>query len=120
MGLKEVQLITGDEIRSRFPQLRADDIVGGSFCPTDGFVDPYSAMIGFMTRAAEHGAKLWKNTAVTGIRLDDKGTFAVETARGNVSAPSVVNCAGAWAAEIAAMVGLESARRAVAPHAGSY
>ena len=46
-----------------FPQLRSDDIVGGSFCSTDGFVDPYSAMNGFMSWAADHGAKLWKNTA---------------------------------------------------------
>jgi len=49
MGLKNVRLVDGDEIRSFFPQLRGDDIVGGSFCSTDGFVDPYSAMIGFMT-----------------------------------------------------------------------
>ncbi|HLB86042.1 MAG TPA: FAD-dependent oxidoreductase, partial [Terriglobales bacterium] len=62
LGLKDVRLITTDEIREMFPQLRSDDIVGGSFCSTDGFVDPYSAMIGFMTRAADHGATLWKNT----------------------------------------------------------
>jgi glycine oxidase len=57
-------------------------------------------MIGFMTWAADHGAKLWKNTGVTGIRFDDKGTFVVETARGNVSTKNVVNCAGAWAGQI--------------------
>ena len=67
MGLKNVRLLRGDEIRSMFPQLRADDIVGGSFCSTDGFVDPYSAMTGFMTWATEHGATLWKNAAVTGL-----------------------------------------------------
>src|SRR5690348_9143096 len=47
MGLKDVRLLAGEEIRSMFPQLRGDDIVGGSICGTDGFVDPYSAMIGF-------------------------------------------------------------------------
>ena len=67
MGLKNVRLVAGDEIRSMFPQLRGDDIVGGSFCSTDGFVDPYSAMIGFMTWASDHGATLWKNATVTGI-----------------------------------------------------
>src|SRR5277367_1893658 len=44
MGLKKVRLMAGDEIRGRFPQLRADDSVCGSFCASDGFVDPYSAM----------------------------------------------------------------------------
>jgi len=119
MGLKDVQLITADEIRNRFPQLRSDDIVGGSFCPTDGFVDPYSAMIGFMTWATDHGARLWKNAGVTGIRIDHQGGALVETAKGNVSTRKVVNCAGAWAAEIAAMVGLglpvEPLRRMLVP-----
>src|SRR5437588_4443526 len=40
MGLKDARLVTGDEIRGKFPQLRGDDILGGSFCGTDGVVDP--------------------------------------------------------------------------------
>src|SRR6266849_4928352 len=81
MGLKNVRLMTGDEIRNMFPQLRADDIVGGSFCSTDGFVDPYSAMNGFMAWAADHGAILWKNTAVPGFMHDANGIASVETTR---------------------------------------
>jgi sarcosine oxidase, subunit beta len=110
MGLKNVSLVAGDEIRSQFPQLRGDDIVGGSFCSTDGFVDPYSAMIGFMTWAGDHGGILWKNTSVTGIQRDPThggGTFEVATTRGAVSTRIVVNCAGAWAASIAKMVGVD-------------
>src|ERR1700685_629446 len=38
LGLKDVRLIAADEIRSMFPQLRSDDIVGGRFCSRDGFV----------------------------------------------------------------------------------
>jgi sarcosine oxidase subunit beta len=107
MGLKDVRMVTGDEIRGRFPQLRADDIVGGSFCSTDGFVDPYSAMIGLMTCAADHGATLWKNTAVAAISRDERGVAGVETSRGAVATRKVVNAAGAWAAGIAKMVGID-------------
>jgi sarcosine oxidase subunit beta len=107
MGLKNVRLVTGDEIRSTFPLLRGDDILGGSFCSTDGFVDPYSAMIGFMTWAADHGAKLWKNSVVTGIMRERDRTFTVETTKGNLSTRTVVNCAGAWAASVAAMLNVE-------------
>ena len=106
MGLKHVRLVAGDEIRNMFPQLRGDDIVGGSFCSTDGFVDPYSAMVGFMTWAADHGATLWKNATVTGISRSHGG-FEVATTRDTVSTRAVVNCAGAWAAGIAKMVGIE-------------
>jgi sarcosine oxidase subunit beta len=106
MGLKDARLVTGDEIRGMFPQLRGEDIVGGSFCSTDGFVDPYSAMIGFMSWASDHGATLWKNTSVTGVTRKD-GVFEVATARDTVSTCTVVNCAGAWAAPIAKMVGID-------------
>jgi sarcosine oxidase subunit beta len=119
MGLKDVRLITGDEIRSMFPQLRGDDLVGGSFCSTDGFVDPYSAMMGFMTCAADHGATLWKNTAVTGIVRDGRGVSGVETTRGSVLTRKVVNCAGAWAAGVASLAGVklpvEPLRRMLVP-----
>jgi glycine/D-amino acid oxidase-like deaminating enzyme len=107
LGLKDVRLLEGDEIRCMFPQLRGDDIVGGSFCSTDGFVDPYSAMIGLMTWAADHGAKLWKNTSVTGISRHGGCITGVETSRGAVSTRTVVNCAGAWAASVAEMASVD-------------
>ena len=107
MGLRDVRLVTADEIRSLFPQLRADDILGGSFCSTDGFVDPYSAMVGFMTWAADHGAKLSKHAAVTAIQRDGAGMSAVETTRGTVSTRKVVNAAGPWAADGAQMAGID-------------
>jgi sarcosine oxidase subunit beta len=106
MGLRDARIISGDEIRQLFPQLRGDDIVGGSFCSSDGFVDPYSAMVGLMTWAGDHGASLWKSASVTGIRRKD-GSFEVATTRDTVSTPTVVNCAGAWAASIAEMVGID-------------
>jgi sarcosine oxidase subunit beta len=107
MGLKDVRLISAEEIRAMFPQLRSDDIVGGSFCSTDGFVDPYSAMIGFMAWAADHGARLWKSTQVTGIQRDIDGITAVDSTRGLVSTRKVVNAAGAWAKPAAQMAGVD-------------
>ena len=118
MGLKNVRLVVGDEIRSMFPQMRGDDIVGGSFCSTDGFVDPYSAMIGFMTWASDHGATLWKNATVTAIARHGC-EFEITTTRGVVSTRTVVNCSGPWAAGIASMVGVslpvEPLRRMLVP-----
>ncbi|MGZ4817501.1 MAG: NAD(P)/FAD-dependent oxidoreductase, partial [Terriglobales bacterium] len=107
LGLKTARLVSAGEIRSLYPQLRGDDIVGGSFCSTDGFVDPYSAMIGFTTWAVEHGARIWKNTTVSAIRVERTRVTAVETTRGPVETRVVVNAAGPWASEIAAIAGIE-------------
>jgi len=107
LGLTTARLLPADEIRAMLPQLRSDDILGGSFCSTDGFVDPYSVMNGFMASATENGATLWKKTEVTGITTDRSCAFSVETTRGPVATHSVVNAAGAWSAQIAKFVGID-------------
>ncbi|HKW75499.1 MAG TPA: FAD-dependent oxidoreductase [Terriglobales bacterium] len=107
LGLDAVRMISTAEIAAMLPKLRTDDVLGGSFCPTDGFVDPYSAMNGFMASALEHGATLWKKTEVTGITGDPRGITGVETSREPVSTRVVVNAAGAWASEVARMAGVE-------------
>jgi sarcosine oxidase, subunit beta len=106
LGLNDVQWLEAENIRAQYPQLRADDILGGSFCPTDGFVDPYSCMVGFMARAADCGARLWKNAAVTTIERDAQGVCAVVTTRGRIATRKAVNAAGPWAAEVAALAGV--------------
>jgi glycine/D-amino acid oxidase-like deaminating enzyme len=107
LGLTTARLLSAEEIRAMLPQLRSDDVLGGSFCSSDGFVDPYSVMNGFMTSAIEHGATLWKKTEVTGITKDQQGAFRVETTRGPVSTHRVVNAAGAWAAQIAKFLDID-------------
>jgi sarcosine oxidase subunit beta len=127
LGVKDVELVTPEDILKFVPQLRADDIVGGTFCPTDGFVDPHSVMMGFMLNARERGVRLWLDTQVTGIVVEpvDTGTggvspanateslnlrghvAGVNTTRGLVSTRVVVNAAGPWAAQVAAMAGTE-------------
>src|SRR5215472_9691179 len=109
LGLKNVELVSREDILRIVPQLRADDIIGGTFCPTDGFVDPHSVMMGFMLNARERGVRLWLDTTVTGIDLEcgDSSPVAkagasqgyqeprriagVQTSRGFISTHVVVN-----------------------------
>lgn len=107
LGLKTAQLIEAQEIIKMLPQLRSNDILGGAFCSTDGFVDPYSVMTGFTAKAIEQGAKLWKNTEVTGITTNGRGIAGVSTTKGDVTTPVVVNAAGAWAAQVAKLAGVD-------------
>ena len=106
MGLKTVRLLEGQEIADMFPQLRSDDIVGGSFCSTDGFVDPYSAMTGFMQCAVEKGARLVRDAVVTEVNRE-RDVFSVVASKETFQARTVVNAAGAWSADVAAMVGID-------------
>jgi len=107
LGVTNVEWIGPDDILKFVPQLRVDDIIGGTFCPTDGFVDPHSVMMGFMLNAREKGVRLWLDTTVTGIEIENDRITAVETSRGMIATNVVVNAAGAWAAQIAEMAGAE-------------
>lgn len=107
LGLAQARMMTREDIVEIVPQLRADDVLGGSFCPTDGFVDPYSVMVGFTTRACEQGATLWCSTEVIAIHHDGAGITGVETTSGTVSTRVVVNAAGPWAAQVAALAAIK-------------
>ncbi len=107
LGVKNVELISREDIVKILPQLRVDDVLGGTYCPTDGFVDPHSVMMGFMLKARERGVRLWLDTKVTAIEVDNGLVTGVTTTRGFISTPIVVNAAGAWAAEVALMAGAE-------------
>jgi len=122
LGVTNVEWVTPEDIVKMVPQLRVDDILGGTFCPTDGFVDPHSVMMGFMLNAREQGVRLWLETEVTGIELEGADSSplskaltsqrtqkiaGVHTSRGFISTRVVVNAAGAWAARIAEMAGAE-------------
>ena len=125
LGVNNVELVSREDIAKFVPQMRVDDIIGGTFCQTDGFVDPHSVMMGFMLNARERGVRLWLDTAVTGIDTEPNAGSAgilpayaygaytprritgVRTTRGFVSTPIVVNAAGPWAAEVARLAGAE-------------
>ncbi|MDT4954235.1 MAG: hypothetical protein QOJ02_2373 [Acidobacteriota bacterium] len=107
LGLTNVEFVSREDIVSVVPQLRADDIVGGTFCPTDGFVDPHSVMMGFMLRARERGTRLWLGTSVTGIEIERDRVTGVQTSRGRVETNVLVNAAGPWAAGVARMAGVD-------------
>ncbi len=106
-GLKTVQLMSRDDIVKMSPELRNDDILGGSFCSTDGFVDPYSVMNGFMACAERRGARLLRETEVTAIDRDSNGVSGVQTNRGPIAGRIVVNAAGAWAGSVARLAGVD-------------
>src|SRR5207248_3044318 len=93
LGVTNVEWLTPEDIVKLVPQLRVDDILGGTFCPTDGFVDPHSVMMGFMLNAREKGVRLWRDTTVTGINVECGGSTPLSSTdvgdnRSDYKAPS--------------------------------
>lgn len=106
LGLK-VQLISPEEAAELVPGLNVEDILGATFCPTDGYADPYSVVSGFASAARRLGVKIHEEAEVTGIELIGDKIKRVLTTKGKVEAPVIVNAAGPYAGIIGKMVGLD-------------
>ena len=106
-GLTDVELLDAAEVTRRAPLLRAETVAGGTFRQRDGFVAPLELMHGFTERALDRGARLLTGTEVTGIDVEGGRVRGVRTSRGRVAARAVVNAAGAWAADVARLAGVE-------------
>src|SRR2546430_615415 len=102
----DAELVGAEEVARLLPQASAEALYGAVWMPGDGYVDPHIATYAVAAAAREHGAEIRINTRVTGIELGpDRQIRAVLTNGGRIETGTVVNAAGMWAPQIAAMVG---------------
>lgn len=99
--------LDGDEVRRRLPFMRFPDALAGTFHAKDGLADPHSIVQGYAKRARELGVRIITDAEVTGIQVEGPRVRAVETPRGVVHTPTVVNAAGPWAGVVARLAGVD-------------
>jgi glycerol-3-phosphate dehydrogenase len=102
-GAKGVKRVKVKEIRKIIPNIPSD-IVGGVTAPTTGVCPPYEMTTALAENAIMNGLKLSLETAVISIMESDNKITKVITNRGTVYPKVVINAAGLFADEIAAMV----------------
>ncbi|MFC1915616.1 NAD(P)/FAD-dependent oxidoreductase [Chloroflexota bacterium] len=103
----EVYIISPQEVKEIIPGLTVDDVLGATFCPTDGYADSYSTVQGFASAARRLGVKVCEETQVTGIEVGGDRVKGVLTTRDKFEAPVVVNAAGPYARIVGSMAGLK-------------
>ena len=106
MGIP-VEFLKPDEIKSLAPDLATDDLLAGTFCPTDGIADPNGVTQGFAKAAVSMGVEIQRETEVTGIRSEGGRVTGVSTTKGDLSSRIVVNAAGPFARNIGQMAGID-------------
>ncbi len=103
----QVDIISPEEALSIMPQLSRHDLYGAIYLPRDGQLDPYTVTTSMVRFAKEMGVEVNTCVRVTGIELSSKGAIqAVLTDHGRIQTEIVVNAAGMWAPQVAAMAGL--------------
>ncbi|HEY8634130.1 MAG TPA: FAD-binding oxidoreductase [Candidatus Dormibacteraeota bacterium] len=107
VGLTEARWVDPAEAAKMVPILNVDDVIGCTFCPTDGIASPNDVTSGYVSAARGLGARLKERVEVTGIDVASGRVQGVRTSAGDIATRMIVNCAGAWAASIGRLAGLE-------------
>jgi len=102
----EMELIGPAEVKRMWPLLQVDDLIGASWLPTDGQASPSDITRSLARGARMAGAKIHEGVKVTGFAMDGARITHVHTDQGVIACDRVVNCAGQWARQVGAMVGV--------------
>jgi sarcosine oxidase subunit beta len=100
-------LIGVDDVRRLAPYLYTQDFEVAAFEPESGYADPTSTAKAFLEAAKRNGARLVQDCQVSGIKIRTGRVEGVDSSKGEFFAPIVINAAGARAAQVGRMAGLD-------------
>jgi glycine/D-amino acid oxidase-like deaminating enzyme len=103
----EVELLDGAGARRLWPPMQFSDVKAVLWCPSDGYMTPYSVAKSYEHQCRKMGVRFATSVAVEGITCRDGRVESVSTSHGTVRCRTVVNAAGAHAYHVARLVGLE-------------
>jgi glycine/D-amino acid oxidase-like deaminating enzyme len=102
----QVEWLAPAEIERRYPLFDPAGCVGGTFGRQDGTMDPWALLMGYRRKAISLGAQ-FIHAEVAELLKGKDGITGVRLSSGDkLTAPCVVNTAGAWATRIAQTVGI--------------
>ena len=99
--------VSRDEAERLHPLVNYDGVRCIMFEPEGGNVDPSGVTNAYAAGARARGAEIHRFTPVTGTEQQLDGSWIVRTSNGDIHTQWVVNAAGLWGREVAALAGIE-------------
>ncbi|MFY9331160.1 MAG: FAD-binding oxidoreductase [Candidatus Nanopelagicales bacterium] len=103
----ESYLIDVEQACRLSPLLSPEGVLAAAWTPRDGHCTPESVVLGYASGARRHGATIHTGVELTGIRASGGEITSVTTTAGAISTNCVIDCAGAWSPQVAALVGVD-------------
>lgn len=103
----EVNFLTPEQVAEVWPLCNVDGIIGAIQHPADGYIQPADLTQALAKGARQRGAKIYRNTTVTGITQKPNGEWVVSTDQGDITCEHVVSASGNFARQTGRMVGLD-------------
>ncbi|HEX6489147.1 MAG TPA: FAD-binding oxidoreductase [Candidatus Dormibacteraeota bacterium] len=107
VGLADARWVDPAEAKRLSPILNVEDVLGCTFCPSDGIASPADVTAGYASAARRHGARIREGVGVEQIELTGDRVSGVRTSAGEVSTRLVFICAGAWSPQVGRTAGVE-------------
>jgi len=103
----DARFITVEEAKEIVPPLNTEGLLAATFCPSDGHANPFNTNFAYAEAAQRLGVKIYNFTEVKEIKTEDNRIVSVNTDKGEVLTPIVINAAGGYSGEIGKMAGVE-------------
>lgn len=100
-----LEKLNQEQLRNREPFINPQAI-GALLANTTTMIDPFEVAIAFSENAVENGCDIHTGCRVTGIVKEEDGTFSITTSGGDFRARYIVDAAGVYADDVAAMAGI--------------
>jgi sarcosine oxidase subunit beta len=100
------RVVSAQEIAALAPEVELSGIIGGTWCPLDGLVDPNSLLQGYISNARRLGVTLASGAVVTRVDVERARVTRIHSNAGVVETREVVIAAGAWSARVGALAGI--------------
>jgi glycine cleavage system aminomethyltransferase T/glycine/D-amino acid oxidase-like deaminating enzyme len=99
-------MLSPKECHDLFPLMTLDDVRGGVYLSTDGYIDPTGLTNALAAGAKSRGVTFYTDTRVQSINVVNNQVTEIVTDKGVIKTDVVINAAGLWGNDIARMVGL--------------
>jgi sarcosine oxidase subunit beta len=99
--------VTPEEIAELNPAVVLNDVLGGTFCPLDGWADTSTSTHGFAAAARRLGVRIFEETPVTAIDIQGGMAVGVRSGDERISSPLVICCAGPQTNAVGRLAGLD-------------
>jgi sarcosine oxidase subunit beta len=104
----DTDLLPRDAVAELMPGLKTAGLVSMAYEPESGYADPYLTVTAYAQAAKRQGAVIFQENRVLEIRFNNGRVTGVLTQEGELSTPVVINCAGAWGAQVASFAGVSA------------
>ena len=104
-GLVDVEALEASALADRFPFVDTSNIVGGTWCPTDGFLRPEAIYNDAAAALRANGAEILQGAPVSEARHRGGTLTSVKSTKGWHEADLFVDCTNAWTRRLGPLLG---------------